>query len=104
MTLSDKLTRDQVRDAFNRNLTYADLEAIDIRALQGFIAIECASHDRKLASKANCSCSCSRLAARSTNRALLRQRNAQGFTKRSCALMAAIGKAAKRSASTATAS
>ena len=25
MTLSDKLTRDQVRDAFNRNLTYADL-------------------------------------------------------------------------------
>lgn len=51
MTLSDKLTRDQVRDAFNRNLTYADLEAIDIRALQGFIAIECARHDRKLASK-----------------------------------------------------
>ena len=51
MTLSDKLTRDQVRDAFNRNLTYADLCGIDIRALQGFIAIECARHDRKLASK-----------------------------------------------------
>ena len=30
MTLSDKLTRDQVRDAFNRNLTYADLCGIDI--------------------------------------------------------------------------
>lgn len=51
MTLSDKLTRDQVREAFNRNLTYADLCGIDIRALQGFIAIECARHDRKLASK-----------------------------------------------------
>lgn len=37
MTLSDKLTRDQVRDAFNRNLTYADLCGIDIRALQGFM-------------------------------------------------------------------
>ena len=46
MTLSDKLTRDQVRDALNRNLTYADLCGIDIRALQGFIAIECARHDR----------------------------------------------------------
>lgn len=51
MTLSDKLTRDQVRDAFNRNLTYADVEATDIRALQGFIAIECARHDRELSSK-----------------------------------------------------
>lgn len=51
MTLSDKLTRDQVREAFNRNLTYADLCGIDIRALQGFIAIECARHDRQLASK-----------------------------------------------------
>ena len=49
MTLSDKLTRDQVRDAFNRNLTYADLCGIDIRALQGFIAIECARHDKRFA-------------------------------------------------------
>lgn len=33
MTLSDKLTRDQVRDAFNRNLTYADLCGIPRSAI-----------------------------------------------------------------------
>ena len=48
MTLSGKLTRDQARDAFNRELTYADLGATDIRALQGFVAVECARHDREL--------------------------------------------------------
>lgn len=51
MTLSGKLTRDHARDAFNRELTYADLDATDIRALQGFIAVECARHDCQLASK-----------------------------------------------------
>lgn len=49
MTLSDKLTRDQVRDAFNRNLTYSDVEPVDVRALEGFIAIECARHDKRFA-------------------------------------------------------
>ena len=52
MTCSlDNLTRDEVREAFSRNLTYADVRAIDIRALQGFIAVECARHDRELDSK-----------------------------------------------------
>ena len=32
MILSDRLTRDEVREAFNRELTYANVTAIDIRA------------------------------------------------------------------------
>lgn len=42
----DKLTRDEVREAFNRELTYTDVLPVDVRALEGFIAIECARHDR----------------------------------------------------------
>ena len=49
MTLSDKLTRDQVRDAIKANLTYSDVEPVDVRALEGFIAIECARHDKRFA-------------------------------------------------------
>lgn len=48
MILSDSLTRDEAREAFSRELTYADVTAIDVRALQGFIAIECARHDKAL--------------------------------------------------------
>jgi hypothetical protein len=48
MILSDRLTRDEVREAFNRELTYANVTAIDIRALNGFIAVECARHDKAL--------------------------------------------------------
>lgn len=49
MTLSGKLTRDQVRDAIKANLTYSDVEPVDVRALEGFIAIECARHDKRFA-------------------------------------------------------
>lgn len=49
MTLSDSLTRTEVRDAFNRELTYADVDTVDVRALEGFIAIECARHDKHFA-------------------------------------------------------
>lgn len=42
----DKLTRDEVREAFNRELSYSDVLPVDVRALEGFIAIECARHDR----------------------------------------------------------
>lgn len=50
MTCSlDNLTRDEVREAFSRNLTYADVEPVDVRALEGFIAIECARHDKQFA-------------------------------------------------------
>lgn len=42
MTLSDKLTRDQVRDAITANLTYSQIQPNDIRALEGFLCIECA--------------------------------------------------------------
>lgn len=45
MTLSNGLTRDQVRAAFENNLTYADIKPVDVRALEGFIAVECARHD-----------------------------------------------------------
>ena len=45
MILSDSLTRDEAREAFSRELTYAVVTGIDVRALQGFIAIECARHD-----------------------------------------------------------
>ena len=48
MILSDRLTRDEVREAFNRELTYTNVTAIDIRALNGFIAVECARHDKAL--------------------------------------------------------
>lgn len=48
MILSDSLTRDEAREAFSRELTYADVTAIDVRALQGFIAVECARHDKAL--------------------------------------------------------
>lgn len=50
MTCSlDNLTRDEVREAFSRNLTYADVDPVDVRALEGFIAIECARHDKQFA-------------------------------------------------------
>lgn len=49
MTLSGKLTRDQVRDAIKANLTYSNVEPVDVRALEGFIAIECARHDKRFA-------------------------------------------------------
>lgn len=49
MILSDKLTRDQVRDAIKANLTYSDVEPVGVRALEGFIAIECARHDKRFA-------------------------------------------------------
>lgn len=48
MILSDSLTRDEAREAFSRELTYSDVTAIDVRALQGFIAVECARHDKAL--------------------------------------------------------
>lgn len=34
MTLSDKLTRDQVRDAITANLTYSQIQPNDIRRLK----------------------------------------------------------------------
>lgn len=47
MTCSlDNLTRDEVREAFSRNLTYADVQPNDIRALEGFLCIEYARHER----------------------------------------------------------
>lgn len=46
MTLSDKLTRDQVRDAITANLTYSQIQPNDIRALEGFLCIEYARHER----------------------------------------------------------
>lgn len=46
MTLSDKLTRDQARAAFGGELTYADVKQNDIRALEGFLCIEYAQHER----------------------------------------------------------
>lgn len=49
MICSDNLTRDEVREAFNRELTYSDVEPVDVRALEGFIAIECARHDKRFA-------------------------------------------------------
>lgn len=41
------LAREDARRAFRDNFTYADISENDIRALEGFIAIECAMHDRK---------------------------------------------------------
>lgn len=47
MTCSlDNLTRDAVREAFSNELSYADVRPVDVRALEGFVAIECARHDR----------------------------------------------------------
>lgn len=46
MTLSDKLTRDQVRDAITANLTYSQIQPNDIMALEGFLCIEYARHER----------------------------------------------------------
>ena len=48
MTLSaSTLTRDQVRDILLANLTYRDISPNDIRALEGFLCIEYARHDRE---------------------------------------------------------
>lgn len=44
--MNDYYTRDQVRVAFSSELTYADVLPVDVRALEGYIAIECARHDR----------------------------------------------------------
>ncbi|WP_130811422.1 hypothetical protein [Olsenella sp. Marseille-P4559] len=41
-----KLTRDQARKLFNDNLTYSKVSANDVRALQGFLCIEYAQHER----------------------------------------------------------
>lgn len=49
MTLSNSFTRDEAREAFNRELTYANVTPVDVRALEGFIAIECARHDKQFA-------------------------------------------------------
>lgn len=47
MTLSaNTFTRDQARKAFNANLTYAHIQPNDIRALEGFLCIEYAQHER----------------------------------------------------------
>lgn len=46
MIASTKLTRDQCRKAFGDNLTYRDVTPNDIRALQGFLCIEYAQHER----------------------------------------------------------
>lgn len=46
MILSDRLTRDEVRKAFSAELTYRDVLPVDVRALEGYIAVECARHDR----------------------------------------------------------
>lgn len=46
MILSDSLTRDEAREAFSRELTYADVKPNDIRALEGFLCIEYAQHER----------------------------------------------------------
>lgn len=48
MTLSaNTFTRDQVRDILRANLTYRDIQPNDIRALEGFLCIEYARHDRQ---------------------------------------------------------
>ena len=44
--MNRQLTRDQVRAAFAKHLTYSDVKPVDVRALEGFIAVECARHDR----------------------------------------------------------
>ena len=47
MTLSaSTFTRNQVRDILGANLTYRDISPNDIRALEGFLCIEYARHDR----------------------------------------------------------
>lgn len=51
MTAPAALTRDEVRDAFAACLTYADVQPNDVRALEGYIAIECARLDRELAAE-----------------------------------------------------
>ena len=43
MTLSAELTRDQVRDAITAN---SQIQPNDIRALEGFLCIEYAHHER----------------------------------------------------------
>lgn len=44
--MNDYYTRDQVRVAFSSELTYADVKQNDIRALEGFLCIEYAQHER----------------------------------------------------------
>lgn len=46
MNSSDSLTREEARKAFSENLTYAKITKNDIRALEGFLAIEYARHER----------------------------------------------------------
>lgn len=46
MNSSVRLTREHARKAFAANLTYAQVTANDIRALEGFLAIEYARHER----------------------------------------------------------
>lgn len=46
MTISNMLTRDQARAAFEANLTYSQVCENDIRALQGYLCIEYAQHER----------------------------------------------------------
>ena len=46
MGSSDKLTCDEARRAFEANLTYAQVQPNDIRALEGYLAIEYARHER----------------------------------------------------------
>lgn len=47
MSLSDDLTREQMRALWERSgLCYEDLMANDIRALEGYLAIECARHEQ----------------------------------------------------------
>lgn len=46
MNSLDSLTREDARKAFSDNLTYAQVSENDIRALEGFLAIEYARHDR----------------------------------------------------------
>lgn len=47
MTLSNSMTRDDARAAFARNLTYAQVQANDVRALEGYLCIEYARHSRE---------------------------------------------------------
>lgn len=44
--MSGKLTREDVRGAFAACLSYAQVEANDVRALEGYLAIEYARHER----------------------------------------------------------
>lgn len=44
--LSDELTSEEARKAFASNLTYAQVDPNDIQALEGYLAIEYARHER----------------------------------------------------------